>query len=1049
MPKRDLPKLTRPRAQAVVPRTRLFDLIDRRRAKPVIWISSPPGAGKTTLVASYLEARKSAHVWYQVDSADNDPATFFYYLAMSVRSRKPALPLLTPEHLHDLGAFARRYFRNLFAMLPRPAILVLDNYQEAAPSSALHAMLREGFDEVPEGVNVIVISRAPPPNHFARLLATETLGQLQWGHLRLTSTESAQIARARKVTEAKQVEALCQRSDGWAAGLILMLAHGQPQALGPSDGTESRQAVFDYFAGELFDKTPVRHQEILMRTAFLTHFTAEVAEEITGERDAGEILDMLQRRNYFIERRDGEAITYQYHAMFREFLTNCARRHFSAQAYDECCNRAADALLGAGHLGDAIALCLRTGALQHATHAVLTQAPALLATGRGETLRAWIDAFPKHHVRAMPWLTYWYGTSLIQVSPIEARHELQAAYDLFHAALDSNGQAVSAASIVQTYYFDAQDFTGIDPWIPILEGLLEERPRFASVEAELAAYTGLVMALVYRRPGDLRLCARIDHLLTMVDAAGDRNQAASALLFVLSFSHFSHNDERRIRAVQRAHVAIADEQVSHLTRALLLHRLAFLTFLGGDYAGARQQCASALKLAESDQLVGAEAILYWLLAQMAAVMGDRRAGVALWQRFGALTTTRAMDAIYLAWAKGALHSLRGEKTQALASLRPVLAAVDQLGITTLRTAFRLPLALALLDAGELEEALQRLQEAMDNVQGSGMVRLEAGVHIVSAYAALLREDRPRCHDALRRGLELAQRADSYMIAAGYRSTGLSRLWSEALRMDIETRYVRELVRRHAYPPPGPDAADWPWPIHIRTLGRFEIRIDDDPLTFSGRTPRQPLQLLRLLVALRGEAAADVLCEALWPDAEGDTARISLEAALHRLRKLLGRDDAVHRQANALRLDPASCWVDAFAFDSLAERTLNDARAALDREAAERCIALYRGSFLPEQGGEAWALAARERLRASYLRVVELRGEDLESAGRWTDAAALYERALAQEPTAEPLYRRLMICHRERGEPGEAAKTYHRCRKLLASMLGSEPSPATQRLFLAL
>src|SRR4029453_4443322 len=88
-------------------------------------------AGKTTLVASYLESRQLQGYWYQVDSGDADPATFFYYLglaagdAMSVKG-KP-LPLLTPEYLPDLAGFSRRFFRELFSRLPRPAGLVLDN----------------------------------------------------------------------------------------------------------------------------------------------------------------------------------------------------------------------------------------------------------------------------------------------------------------------------------------------------------------------------------------------------------------------------------------------------------------------------------------------------------------------------------------------------------------------------------------------------------------------------------------------------------------------------------------------------------------------------------------------------------------------------------------------------------------------------------------------------------------------------------------------------------------------------------------------------------
>lgn len=89
----------------------------------MIWIHEPPGAGKTTLVASYLHARKVPGIWYQVDAGDGDPATLFYYLRQTLpASRRARLPLFTLEYLPDLPGFARRFFRKLFARLPRPVI---------------------------------------------------------------------------------------------------------------------------------------------------------------------------------------------------------------------------------------------------------------------------------------------------------------------------------------------------------------------------------------------------------------------------------------------------------------------------------------------------------------------------------------------------------------------------------------------------------------------------------------------------------------------------------------------------------------------------------------------------------------------------------------------------------------------------------------------------------------------------------------------------------------------------------------------------------------
>jgi superfamily II DNA or RNA helicase len=52
-----LAKLMPPRADRLLARRRLFEQLDALAEAPALWIAAPPGAGKTSLAASWLQAR--------------------------------------------------------------------------------------------------------------------------------------------------------------------------------------------------------------------------------------------------------------------------------------------------------------------------------------------------------------------------------------------------------------------------------------------------------------------------------------------------------------------------------------------------------------------------------------------------------------------------------------------------------------------------------------------------------------------------------------------------------------------------------------------------------------------------------------------------------------------------------------------------------------------------------------------------------------------------------------------------------------------------------
>jgi len=253
--------------------------------------------------------------------------------------------------------------------------------------------------------------------------------------------------------------------------------------------------------------------------------------------------------------------------------------------------------------------------------------------------------------------------------------------------------------------------------------------------------------------------------------------------------------------------------------------------------------------------------------------------------------------------------------------------------------------------------------------------------------------------------------------------------------------VRRLIRLRALAPPDAAAAhlqQWPWDVRVRTLGQWSIEIDDEPLRFVGKVQKRPLELLKTLIALGGRAVHESqLAEALWPDAEGDDAHNAFVTTLQRLRKLLGKRDALALQESRLSLNPRICWIDTWAFESI------DVQRD-DADDLRRATLLYRGAFLASEEA-AWAIAPRERLRARFVRAAGELAARHAAQQRCGDAIACLEGALQIDDTVESFYQQLMSLHASAGRGADVQRAYRRCRDVLAATLQLRPSPSTDAL----
>ncbi len=219
-------------------------------------------------------------------------------------------------------------------------------------------------------------------------------------------------------------------------------------------------------------------------------------------------------------------------------------------------------------------------------------------------------------------------------------------------------------------------------------------------------------------------------------------------------------------------------------------------------------------------------------------------------------------------------------------------------------------------------------------------------------------------------------------------------------------------------------------------------------------------MLKAIIAFGSKEVSDEqLTDALWPEADGDVASLSFRTTLHRLRQLIGQEGAIELKEGRITLSPLYCWVDAWAFQRLEEKSeelwkdyrtnhrIKSDTAGIPEliKAYENAVDIYRGEFLPGDHKLSWTISMRERLKSKFIRLIGRLASYYEQGGQWERVVECHERALEVDDLQEEFYRRLMLAFHKIGKNAEALATYERCRKILSLVLGTEPSPETEAL----
>ena len=284
-------------------------------------VVAPMGYGKTTAVNWYLSERAKAETPHIIRiSVYSDNLAIFWKSVQEAFARAGFGFLREypcPTDAAGGGLLADDLCHALAG--ETPCYLFIDDFHLLTDKRAA-LFLCMLANRLLANVHLIVASR----DRFLPAAEAVRLGakvyQIGTEQLRLNHTELAVYAhRCGTELSDAQVESLLYSSEGWFSAVYLNLRTLSERGVLPSRHSD----IYATFTAAMIDPLPEKQREFLAVMGLADEFTVEMAQCITGDPDAGQILSLLTEQNAFVTRLP-DGVTYRFHHMMKA----CAERRF-------------------------------------------------------------------------------------------------------------------------------------------------------------------------------------------------------------------------------------------------------------------------------------------------------------------------------------------------------------------------------------------------------------------------------------------------------------------------------------------------------------------------------------------------------------------------------------------------------------------------------------------------------------------------------------------------------------------------------------------------
>ena len=290
-------------------------------------VVAPMGYGKTTAVNWYLGERAKAETLHIIRISVYSANLAIFWKSTQEAFARAGFPFLREYPCPTDAAGGGLLVDDLCHALAgeAPCYLFIDDFHLLTDKRA-SLFLCMLANRLPINVHLIVASR----DRFLPAAEAVRLGarvyQIGTEQLRLNHTELAVYAhRCGTELSDAQVESLLYSSEGWFSAVYLNLRTLSERGVLPSRHSD----IYATFTAAMIDPLPEKQREFLAVMGLADEFTVEMAQAVTGDADAEQLLSMLTEQNAFVTRLP-DGMSYRFHHMMKA----CAERSFLTMAQE-------------------------------------------------------------------------------------------------------------------------------------------------------------------------------------------------------------------------------------------------------------------------------------------------------------------------------------------------------------------------------------------------------------------------------------------------------------------------------------------------------------------------------------------------------------------------------------------------------------------------------------------------------------------------------------------------------------------------------------------